>query len=41
MQLECVGELGINEWNGNKKLQVIIDKYEVICYNKKSKKDIF
>ena len=41
MQLECVGELGINEWNGNKKLQVIIDKYEIMCYNKKSKKDIF
>ena len=41
MQLECVGELGINEWNGNKKLQVIIDKYEIMCYNKKTKKDIF
>ena len=41
LQMDCVGELSINEWNGQKKLQIIIDNFSISCYNKKSKGDIF
>lgn len=41
LQMDCVGELSINEWNGQKKLQIIVDTMEISCYNKKSKEDIF
>lgn len=41
LQMDCVGELSINEWNGQKKLQIVIDNFSVRCYNKKSKEDIF
>lgn len=41
LQMDCIGELSINEWNGQKKLQIVIDKFDISCYNKKSKEDIF
>ena len=41
LQMDCVGELSVNEWNGQKKLQIVIDNFSVRCYNKKSKEDIF
>lgn len=41
LKMECVGELGINEWNGKKTYQIIIDKYEISCYNRPSKDDLF
>ena len=41
LKMECIGELGINEWNGKKTLQIILDKYEILCYNKPSKDDLF
>ena len=41
LQMDCVGELSINEWNGQKKLQIVIDKMEIKCYNKPCKDDLF
>lgn len=41
LQMDCVGELSVNEWNGQKKLQIIIDKYELKCYNRPCKDDLF
>lgn len=41
LQMDCVGELSINEWNGQKKLQIVVDNFSVKCYNKKSKEGIF
>lgn len=41
LQMDCIGELNVNEWNGQKKLQIIIDKYEIKCYNKPCKDDLF
>lgn len=41
LKMECVGELGINEWNGKKTYQIIIDKYEISCYNRPCKDDLF
>lgn len=41
LQMDCVGELNINEWNGQKKLQIVVDNFSVRRYNKKSKEDIF
>lgn len=41
LKMECVGELGINEWNGKKTYQLIVDKYEISCYNRPSKDDLF
>ena len=41
-EIELVGTLGINEWNGRKYSQIIVDKMEIVCYNKeKSINDIF
>ena len=39
--MDCVGELSVNEWNGQKKLQIVIDKMEIKCYNKPCKDDLF
>ena len=41
LQMDCVGELSINEWNGQKKLQIVIDKMEIKCYNRPCKDDLF
>lgn len=41
LKMECVGELGINEWNGKKTYQIIVDKMEISCYNRPSKDDLF
>ena len=41
LRMECVGELNINKWNDKKILQIIVDKFEVSCYNKTSKDDLF
>lgn len=41
LQMDCVGELSINEWNGKKKLQIVVDKMEIKCYNKPCKDDLF
>lgn len=41
MQMSCIGELSINEWKGQKYPQIIVDSYEIKCYNKPSKSDIF
>ena len=41
LKMECIGELGINEWNGKKTFQIIVDKFEISCYNKPSKDDLF
>ena len=41
LQMNCVGELSINEWNGQKKLQIVVDKMEIKCYNKPCKEDLF
>ena len=41
LQMDCVGELSVNEWNGQKKFQIVVDNFSVSCYNKKSKEDIF
>lgn len=32
--LEVVGELNVNEWNGRKYPQIIVDKFKVKEYNK-------
>jgi hypothetical protein len=32
--LEVVGELNVNEWNGRKYSQIIVDKFQVKEYNK-------
>ena len=41
LQMDCVGELSINEWNGQKKWQIVVDKMEIKCYNKPCKDDLF
>lgn len=41
LNLECVGELSVNEWNGKKQLQIIIDKYEISEYQSRSKNSLF
>lgn len=41
LQMDCVGELTINEWNGQKKLQICVDKFEIKRYNKPCKDDLF
>lgn len=41
MSLELVGTLSVNEYKGNKTNQIIIDKYEIKEYNKRSKEDIW
>ena len=41
LQMDCVGELSINEWNGQKKLQIVIDNFSVKCYNRPCKDDLF
>lgn len=41
LKMDCVGELNINEWNGKKTYQIIIDKYEISCYNRPCKDDLF
>ena len=41
LQMDCVGELSVNEWNGQKKLQIIVDKMEIKCYNRPCKDDLF
>lgn len=41
LKMECVGELGINEWNGKKTYQIIIDKHEISCYNRPCKNNLF
>ena len=41
LQMDCVGELSINEWNGQKKLQIVVDKMEIKCYNRPCKDDLF
>ena len=41
LQMDCVGELSINEWNGQKKWQIVVDKIEIRCYNKPCKDDLF
>ena len=40
LQMDCVGELSINEWNGKKNYQIVVDKYEISCYNTPSKDDL-
>lgn len=41
LQMDCVGELSINEWNGQKKFQIVVDKMEIKCYNRPCKDDLF
>ena len=41
LQMDCVGELSVNEWNGQKKFQIVVDKMEIKCYNKPCKDDLF
>lgn len=41
LKMECVGYLGINEWNNKKTFQIIVDKFEVSYYTNKSKEDLF
>lgn len=41
LQMDCIGELSINEWNGQKKLQITVDNFSVTCYNKPCKDDLF
>ena len=41
LQMDCVGELSVNEWNGQKKWQIVVDKMEIKCYNKPCKDDLF
>lgn len=41
MSLELIGTLNINEFKGKKTNQIIIDKYEIKEYNKRSKENIW
>ena len=41
LQMDCVGELSVNEWNGQKKFQIVVDKMEIKCYNRPCKDDLF
>ena len=41
LQMDCVGELSVNEWNSQKKWQIVVDKMEIRCYNKPCKDDLF
>lgn len=41
LRMDCIGELTVNEWNGKKTLQIIVDKFEISCYNRPSKADLF
>lgn len=40
-ELELVGTMGINEWNGRKTPQIIVEKYEIKDLKKKTFEDIF
>ena len=39
--MDCIGSLGINIWRNKKTDQIIVDKYEIDKYNKKSKTNCF
>lgn len=41
LQMDCIGELSVNEWSGQKKWQIVVDKMEIKCYNKPCKDDLF
>ncbi len=41
LQMDCIGKLSINEWNGQKKLQIVVDNFSVKCYNRPCKDDLF
>lgn len=38
--LEVIGQLIVNEYKGRKTLQIVVDKYEVSCYNKSTVEDL-
>ena len=40
-ELELVGIMGVNEWNGRKTPQIIVEKYEIKDLRKKTLEDIF
>jgi hypothetical protein len=40
-ELELVGTVGVNEWNGRKTPQIIVEKYEISDLKKKTLEDIF
>jgi single-stranded-DNA-specific exonuclease len=40
-ELELVGTMGVNEWNGRKTPQIIVEKYEISDLKKKTLEDIF
>jgi hypothetical protein len=41
LKMDCIGSLGINIWRNKKTDQIIVDKYEIEKYNKKSKTNCF
>ena len=41
MELECIGTLGVNKWNGKEKLQIIIEDYEVKELQKRTINSVF
>ena len=41
LQMDCVGELNVNEWNGQKKWQIIVYTFETKNYTNKKLGDIF
>lgn len=41
LNLEIIGQLNINEYKGKKTFQIIVDKYEVSCYNRPTINDLF
>lgn len=40
-ELELVGTMGVNKWNGRKTPQIIVEKYEISDLKKKTLEDIF
>lgn len=40
-ELELVGTMGVNDWNGRKTPQIIVEKYEISDLKKKTLEDIF
>ena len=40
-ELELVGTMGVNEWNGRKTPQILVEKYEIKNLKKKTLDDIF
>lgn len=40
-ELELVGTMGVNEWNGRRTPQIIVEKYEISDLKKKTLEDIF